>query len=375
MKRKTLSYDKVVTIENLMDVYKTVRNNTRHKEKNFVFELFFSCNIISIYNILKSEEYKHGKYNIFIIKEPKYRLIMSECMPDKIINHLISTYFLFPLIDPLLLPMNVATRPLMGSDKGIYYIKKYINKLKYKHDKIYVLKCDIAKYFYSIDQEILLKKLKNLIDDDRVFNLVKEVIISTNYDYVNECINKSIDKEIKRLKTLPINDYQEHVNSLKSIPLYKKGKGLPIGNMTSQILAVYYLNDLDHYIKEKLGIKCYVRYMDDFILFHEDREYLKYCLGEIEKKLAEVKLKLNKKTQILEIHHGFCFLGYRFILEDKKLLMLLSSDTKKRVIKRVKYVRKNKPEMLDKTLASYNGYLNRAASGSFRFKHDLKVKK
>ncbi len=90
-----------------------------------------------------------------------------------------------------------------------------------------------------------------MIDDDRVFNLVKEVIISTNYDYVNECINKSIDKEIKRLKTLPINDYQEHVNSLKSIPLYKKGKGLPIGNMTSQILAVYYLNDLDHYIKEK----------------------------------------------------------------------------------------------------------------------------
>ena len=375
MKRKTLSYDKVVTIENLMDVYKNVRNNTRHKEKIFVFELFFSCNIISIYNILKSEEYKHGKYNIFIIKEPKYRLIMSECMPDKIINHLISTYFLFPLIDPLLLPMNVATRPLMGSDKGIYYIKKYINKLKYKYDKIYVLKCDIAKYFYSIDQEILLKKLKNLIDDDRIFNLVKEVIISTNYDYVNECINKSIDKEIKRLKTLPINDYQEHVNSLKSIPLYKKGKGLPIGNMTSQILAVYYLNDLDHYIKEKLGIKCYVRYMDDFILFHEDREYLKYCLGEIEKKLAEVKLKLNKKTQILEIHHGFCFLGYRFILEDKKLLMLLSSDTKKRVIKRVKYVRKNKPEMLDKTLASYNGYLNRAASGSFRFKHDLKIKK
>ena len=375
MKRKTLSYDKVVTIENLMDVYKTVRNNTRHKEKIFVFELFFSCNIISIYNILKSEEYKHGKYNIFIIKEPKYRLIMSECMPDKIINHLISTYFLFPLIDPLLLPMNVATRPLMGSDKGIYYIKKYINKLKYKNDKIYVLKCDIAKYFYSIDQEILLEKLSDLIDDEKVFNLVKEVIISTNNNYVNECISKSVNREIERLGTLPIIDYQNHVKELKSIPLYQKGKGLPIGNMTSQILAVYYLNDLDHYIKEKLRIKYYVRYMDDFILFHEDREYLKYCLGEIEKKLAEVKLKLNKKTQILEIHHGFCFLGYRFILKDKKLLMLLSSSTKKRLRKRVKYVRENKPEMLDKTLASYNGYLNRAASGSFRFRHDLKIKK
>lgn len=250
-----------------------------------------------------------------------------------------------------------------------------VNMKCHKNDKIYVLKCDIAKYFYSIDQEILLEKLSGLIDDEKVFNLVKEVIISTNNNYVNECINKSIDKEIKRLKTLSINDYQEHINSLKSIPLYQKGKGLPIGNMTSQILAVYYLNDLDHYIKEKLRIKYYVRYMDDFILFHEDREYLKYCLGEIEKKLAEVKLKLNKKTQILEIHHGFCFLGYRFVLKGKKLLMLLSSDTKKRVIKRVKYIKKNKPESLDKTLAGYNGYLNRAASGSFRFKHDLKIKK
>ncbi len=375
MKRKTLDYDKVVTIENLMDVYKIVRNNTRHKEKIFVFELFFSCNIISIYNRLKSEEYSHGRYNIFIIKEPKYRLIMSECMPDKIVNHLVSTYFLFPLIDPLLLPMNVATRPLMGSSKGIWYVKKYINNLKYKHDKIYILKCDIAKYFYSIDHEILLEKLANLISEEKVFNLVKEIINSTNHDYINDCISKAVNEEIKRLGNLSINDYQEHVDKLRSIPYYKKGKGLPIGNMTSQILAVYYLNDLDHFIKEKLRIKCYVRYMDDFILFHEDREYLKYCLGEIEKKLAEVKLKLNKKTQIIEIHHGFCFLGYRFILKDKKLLILLNSQTKRRVAKRVKSVRKKYPDKTDTVVASYNGYLKRAASGSFRFKNDLKIKK
>lgn len=375
MKKKVLSYDKVVTIENLIDVYKTVRNNTKHKEKIFIFELFFSCNITFIYNALKNEEYTHKRYNIFIIKEPKYRLIMSEQMSDKIVNHLVSTYFLFPLIDSLLLPMNVATRPLMGSGKGIEYVKKYINKLKYKHDNIYILKCDISKYFYSIDQEILLEKLEKLIKEERIFNLIKEIVTSTNDEYINECISKSIDKEIERLKKLSINDYQAHVDKIRSIPLYQKGKGLPIGNMTSQILAVYYLNDLDHYIKEKLRIKYYVRYMDDFILFHEDRKYLKYCLDEIEKKLAEIKLKLNKKTQILEIHHGFCFLGYRFILKDKKLLMLLSSSTKKRVRKRVKYVRENNPEMLDKTLASYNGYLNGAASGGFCFKHDLRMKK
>ena len=112
MKNKALSYEEVVTIENLTNVYNTVRKNTKHKDKILIFELFFSCNIMSIYNTLKDEAYHHQKYHIFIIKEPKYRLIMSETMPDKIVNHLVSTYFLFPLIDPLLLPMYVATRHL-----------------------------------------------------------------------------------------------------------------------------------------------------------------------------------------------------------------------------------------------------------------------
>lgn len=330
---------------------------------------------MSIYNTLKDEAYHHQKYHIFIIKEPKYRLIMSETMPDKIVNHLVSTYFLFPLIDPLLLPMNVATRPLMGSSKGIYYVKKYINKMKENHEKIYVLKCDISKYFYSIDQEILINKLTKLIKDERIFNMIKEIILSTNYSYVNEEIQRSVKSEIERVKKLGIRDYESHIKSLESIPFYQKGKGLPIGNMTSQILAVYYLNDLDHFIKEKLRIKCYVRYMDDFILFHEDREYLKYCLKEIEKKLDEVKLKLNKKTQIVEIHHGFCFLGYRFVLKNKRLLMLINGKTKRKIKKRVKYVRKHKPEKLEQTLASYNGFLKSADSGSFCYRNDLKMKR
>ena len=171
-----LSYDKVVTIENLIEVYKTVRKNTRHKDKIFIFELFFSCNIISIYNTLKSEKYRHGRYNIFIIKEPKYRLIMSESMPDKIVNHLVSTYFLFPIIDSMLLPINVATRPLMGSGKGIEYVKKYINKLKYKHDKIYILKCDIRKYFNSIDTNVLFEIMKKYIDDKALLNFTHQLI-------------------------------------------------------------------------------------------------------------------------------------------------------------------------------------------------------
>lgn len=100
--------------------------------------------------------------------------------------------------------------------------------------------------------------------------------------------------------------------------MYKTGKGLPIGNMSSQILAIYYLNKLDHFIKEKLKVKYYIRYMDDFILIHHDKEYLKYCLSEIKQELAKLKLQLNNKTTISEIHQGVNFLGYRFLLSCVK---------------------------------------------------------
>ena len=107
--------------------------------------------------------------------------------------------------------------------------------------------------------------------------------------------------------------------------------------MTSQILAVTYLNELDHYIKEKLKIKYYIRYMDDGILLHNDKEYLKYCLKEIEKILNLYKLKLNpKKTKINNIKTGIDFLGFRFYIKSDKIILKLRNDCKKRFKKKMK---------------------------------------
>lgn len=372
MKNPLDNYDNLVSIERIMDVYHIIRLNSEHKDKIFLFELFFSCNIFSIYEMLKNKSFRHQKYHVFLVKEPKYRVIMSEVMTDKIINHLISKYVLFPLIEPKLIPMNVATRAGKGTKMGLFYVKKYINKLKCNHDRFYVLKCDVSKYFYSIDHEILIKKLEKVISDPDILILMKKIIYSTDSSYVNEDIKKVINDEINRLRKMNIHDFDSKVRELENIPNYQKGKGLPIGNMTSQILAIYYLNDLDHFIKEKLRIKYYVRYMDDFILFHPDREYLKYCLEEIQKKLAEIKLKLNNKTQIVEIHHGFCFLGYKFKLRDKKLLILIRGKTKQKIQKKLRYLRKHNPSNKQEVLASYKGYLQNADSGSFCYKNNLK---
>ena len=105
-----IKYKDLVDIDKIRDAYYIIRKNTKNKIKLFNFEMFLSCNIISIYEVLKRKCYKHGKYNIFLIEEPKYRIIMSEAMSDKIVNHLISKYVLDILISPKLIETNVATR-------------------------------------------------------------------------------------------------------------------------------------------------------------------------------------------------------------------------------------------------------------------------
>ena len=118
------------------------------------------------------------------------------------------------------------------------------------------------------------------MQDEDILAIVKDIIDSTDVLEVNEEIKKNINREILRLKANKNVD-MKRIKELESMPLYKKGKGLPIGNMSSQLLAILYLNDLDHFIKEKLHVKQYIRYMDDFLLFHYDREYLKKCLMQI----------------------------------------------------------------------------------------------
>lgn len=372
MKQKlVLNYDYLLDFEKIEDVYKTIKSNSKHKEKIIAFHLFKRINFQDIYDMLENRRYVHRRYNVFLISEPKYRMIMSECMCDKIVNHLVSKYILFPIIEPRLIDMNVATRPNKGTKMAIYYMKKYINKLKINNDKVYALKCDIHKFFYSIDHQVLLEKLYKIIEDKDVYNLVKNIINSTNEEYISSLMDAEINKQKKYVQNLKISSYEKECKfkELNRIPKYQKGKGLPIGNMTSQIMAIFYLNDLDHFIKEVLGVKYYIRYMDDLILIHPDKKYLKHCFGELEKKIVDFKLHFNKKTQIYDIDDGVPFLGYKFKLNGKKLHVLLSSKTKKRIMVKVRKVRKksNKSEELEKIKINYNGYLIHANSGSFLY--------
>lgn len=331
-------YEDLLDICKIETVYYEIKSNSKHKDKFTKYELFLISNFITILTVLKNKTYQHGNYNIFLIADPKYRVIMSENLNDKIINHLVSKYILFPVLENKLISTNVATRKNKGTKAGIYYMKKYINKIKQNHDNFYILKCDINKYFYSIDHQILFQQLQAECLDDDTLNIIKIIIESTENSYVNLNITNQILKEKEAILSSKRSKKEktDKLSSLNKIPLYKPGKGLPIGNMSSQILAIYYLNKLDHFIKEKLKIKYYIRYMDDFILIHDQKEYLEYCLLEIKKELEKLKLKLNNKTAISEIHQGVNFLGYRFFLKNKKLIIKLNKKTKQKLIKKMK---------------------------------------
>ena len=155
----------------------------------------------------------------------------------------------------------------MGSDYGIKLVKKYLEQLK-KYDQVYVLKIDISKYFYHIDHEVLKRMIKNELTISE-YKIINSIIDSTNEYYVHDMILKYQKKDT-------------------NIPNYEFGKGLPIGNLTSQFLSIFYLNRLDHYIVHDLHLKYYVRYMDDFILLHWDKEFFKLFLVEIEKEVHKV---------------------------------------------------------------------------------------
>lgn len=351
-----IRFNDIITTKYLEDAYHTIRKNTVHRKKLTIFELYYLTNIYQIKEDLINNRYTHQAYNIFLIKEPKYRIIMSEKLYDKVINHLISKYVLKPCIERILISSNVATRESKGTKASIEYLKYYINKLKFHTNNIYVLKCDISKYFFNIDHNILNDMINRFKIDTKLKLIIKDIINSTDKVNSKETIDLIINNEKNRLKSRNI-DYKNAFLELDRLPRYNIGKGLPIGNMSSQLLALLYLNGLDNFIKEQLHIKYYIRYMDDFLLISDNKDHLKYCLKEITNYIEnKLLLKLNNKTQIYNLSKGFNFLGYRYILKNKKFLMLPTSKNKIKIRRKLKRLKKTNYQKYTLTKISYRGY-------------------
>ena len=246
---------------------------------------------------------------------------------DRIVQHVLCDEVLTPFFDKRLIYDNCACR--IG--KGTHFALNRLTHFFRQHYKLhgangYILKCDIRKYFPNIHHDVLKNRLQKIIPDKDILNLLFHII-----------------------------DSFEH----------SPNRGLPMGNQTSQLFALYYLDQLDRFIKEKLQIKHYIRYMDDLVLLSDDKEYLKDCLKSMQSLVNnQLKLEFNDKTQIFPIKNGVDFLGFHFYLTDSgKVIKKLRRSSKVRFKNRLKQLQheyktgKVQLDDINMSLASYCGHL------------------
>lgn len=191
MKRKKNLYDNIYNLKKIFSAYNEVCRNAKNKKKVANLKEYKCVYITRIYNILKSKQYKPGPYNIFTIYEPKERRIVSQNMQDKIINHLVARHILYPALLPCLLDVNVASRKGLGTSEGIRLANNFHRICKIKYKTYYILKCDISKFFASIDHDILKRKLKRKINDNAALKIVFDIIDMEENGLSIRCNDKS----------------------------------------------------------------------------------------------------------------------------------------------------------------------------------------
>ena len=207
------------------------------------------------------------------------------------VQHGLVDNYLYEVITRSFIPANCASQIGKGVLFGLNCLKWDMSDYwrKNKTTEGWVLKADVRHFFASIDHDILKAKLRKKVGDEKIFRLMC-TYIDTSTD------------------------------------------GLPLGYQTSQLLALLYLDEFDHFVKERLRIKYYCRQMDDFYLIHPDKEYLKYCLKEIQTFLAGLRLELNEKTNIFPLRHGIDFLGFHtYITESGQIIRKLRHASVKRM--------------------------------------------
>lgn len=291
-------YSRVYDFENLYRAYLQARRNKRYRDEVLRFSASLEENLIIIQNDLIYQTYNPGRHREFYVYEPKKRLIMAPPFRDRVVHHALCNV-IEPIFDARFIFDSYACRTGKGTHLGADRVTHFLRSSKNLWERVYCLKADVAQYFPSIDHDVLLGILWERITCNDTRWLIEQIVRSTE-------------------------SYDESAHM-----------GLPIGNLTSQLFANIYLDQLDHFAKHTLKVKYYVRYMDDVIILHGDKQVLRSYLQEIEGFLAHrLRLRLNRKTSIFPISQGIDFLGYR-IWDDHRLLRKASIKRAKRGFKKL----------------------------------------
>ena len=306
-------YNNIISIENLLLSWREFLHGKKKRKDVAEFSVNFMDNIFMLHRELSEKTYKHGGYQAFKISDPKPRDIHKASVRDRLVHHAIYR-IMYPYFDRKFIFDSYSCRIGKGTHKAIYRLRHFGRIVSQNNTRTcWILKCDIQKFFANINHEILKDILEKYIGDEDALWLFSQVIDSFN------------TKDKNRV-------------------------GLPLGNLTSQLLVNIYMNELDHFIKRELKMEFYIRYADDFVILHEDKAYLEKIIPEISRFL-ETKLRLSlhpNKVFIKTLASGTDFLGWVNFSKHR----ILRTSTKKRMMKKLK--KNPKPE----SISSYMGMLS-----------------
>lgn len=295
--------------DDIFRAYFCARSNKRNTSSQVRFERNLSANLMSLYQEVKDRRYKPMRSMCFIIRDPVQREVFAAAFRDRIIHHYLYNK-LEPLFEPAFIFDSYSCRKGKGTLFGIERLEHHIRSCtRNYHKKCYVLKLDLEGYFMNIDRSILYEMICSRIDKLRLTGSLPE---GFDYDTVIYLLQKVVFLDPTagcRIKG-SLDDWKGLPDS-KSLFKARKGCGLPIGNLTSQLFSNIYLNELDQFIKRELGFRHYGRYVDDSYLIHGSKEYLLASLPLIEDFLwSRLHLRLNhRKVKIYSVDDGVPFLG------------------------------------------------------------------
>ena len=306
------SFEQISSPENLLAAWQEFLRGKRSKPDVSEFLLHLMDNVLQLHRDLSAMAYVHGGYHAFNISDPKPRSIHKATVRDRLLHHAIHRV-LYPFFDRKFIGDSFSCRVDKGTHRAMNRFRSFAYKVSQNNTRTcWVLKCDIRKFFASVDQDILQTILAKHLKDDQLLVLLGEVIESF-------------------YSTAP-------------------GKGLPLGNLTSQLLVNIYMNEFDQFTKHRLKAKQYVRYADDFAIFSEDRQWLESLIPRIAVFLHE-KLSLTlhpKKVSIETVASGVDFLGWVHFFDHR----VLRTSSKRRILKRIS----DNPSQ--ETTSSYLGLLS-----------------
>ena len=336
-------YKNIYEFQNILNAYQKARKCKRYNRNIVDYGFYLESNVLKLKWELESESYSPSSYICFTVYDPKVRKVAAPAFRDRVLQHSLVSQ-IEPLFEKQFIYDSYACRKGRGTHFGMGRVKKFLQAARSLYGAqtpIYYLSMDIEKYFASVSWEILISIINKTVQCGKTKTLI-EKIISTH-----RCFDVNGN---------PISSPFDIVHP-------EERRGLPIGNLTSQLFANVYLNKLDHFVKETLRIRWYARYMDDFLIIHPDKEYLKRIRDLIDAFLnRELKLKLHPKKIIIQnVKQGLPFVGYLIFYDHVLVRGKTLIRMRRRLKKRRGESRDNKnSEKLESAISALRGHLQHA---------------